>query len=145
MMMYLSLKSAHLIFMVAWFAGLFYLPRLFVYHTQVKPIDEQAYQRFLTMEKKLLHVIMLPATVATIVIGFGLVSLNHTYYTGSLWFHIKMLLVLCLCVFELRCYWHYWQFKSKNNTHSEFYFRCFNEIPTLFLVAIIILVVFKPF
>ena len=139
----LWLKAFHLIFMVTWFAGLFYLPRLFVYHTQVKDPDNQA--RFVTMERKL-FIIMTIGAVLTYLLGFALI---HQY--GSEWFrlqhwlHAKLLLVIALTAFHLWCYFLLRQFALGRNSHGERFFRLINEIPVIPLVGIILLAVLRPF
>ena len=140
-MLYLAFKAAHLIFMVAWFAGLFYLPRLFVYHTQVTQKAE--YERFLTMERRLFWVIIMPASVLVWLCGLAMIGLNFAWLKAG-WLHAKLSFVLILLLFQGRCYWHYLQFYRSENVYTERYFRFYNELPTLVLIASIVLAVFKP-
>jgi len=138
----LWLKSFHLIFMVAWFAGLFYLPRLFVYHAMAE--DAASRERFKVMERKLYWGIMTPGAVLTI--GFGL-WLWLGWFRGAFggWFHAKLVLVALLVGYHLWCGMLLRDFAAERNTKSHVWFRWFNEFPTLVLVATVLLVVFKPF
>ena len=126
----------HIISMVAWFAGLFYLPRLFVYHTMTQQLSE--YQRFNTMEHKLFYYITTPAGLATTVFGFWLLYSRETFYAHLWWMHIKLIAVALLWFFHLYCGRCVWYFKHQRNPHSETFYRCFNEIPTVLLFIIII-------
>lgn len=140
----LWLKAFHLIAMVTWFAALFYLPRLYVYHTQVE--DEAGYARFVVMERKLLKAIATPGAVLTIVLGMLLIfSYGMDYFRSAYWLHAKLLFVIILLGFHGYC-WHLQSvFANKKNEHSEKFFRIINEIPVIPLVAIMILAVVKPF
>lgn len=138
----LWIKAFHIIFVVCWFAGLFYLPRLFVYHTQTT--DEAGNARFKVMEKKLFRYIMNPAAVLTIIFGFWMVALRHTYYSHQMWLHIKLLLVVILAMYHWYCGKIVRNFANDNNKHSEKFFRIFNEVPTVILIAVVILSVVKP-
>lgn len=135
--------SFHIISMVAWFAGLFYLPRLFVYHTEVT--DENSYERFLTMERRLFKAIMNPAMIATIFFGFWLETFNWSYYFHSYWMHAKGILVAILIIYHHLCGYYIKKFHQRKNEKSQLYFRFFNEVPTVILIAVTILVVVKPF
>jgi putative membrane protein len=142
-MLYLWLKSLHLITMVAWFAGLFYLPRLFVYHTQVTSNEE--YARFCIMERKLYAAIMTPAAIFTLTCGalmVGLLGLDTFRHMG--WLHTKLSLILTLCIYHGFCRYYKIQFTQRNNQKSERFFRIFNEIPAVLLIGIILLAVLKP-
>ena len=136
----LWLKAFHIIFVVSWFAGLFYLPRLFVYHSQAA--DAPSNERFKVMERKLYRGIMLPAMVLTVASGLWLML--RYGFTGG-WLHAKMALVAVLVAY------HFWlrkllgDFARDANRRSHVFYRWANEIPTLLLVAIVILVVVKPF
>tara|TARA_A100001015_G_scaffold308084_1_gene405096 strand:+ start:306 stop:692 length:387 start_codon:yes stop_codon:yes gene_type:complete len=127
---------------VAWFAGLFYMPRLFVYHT--KTHDDQSYQLFCTMEKRLYGIIILPATVMVLLTGTMLVYLNPVRYLMAGYFRAKLLIVFLLLIFLVRCHWHMVQFLNHKNNYSEMYYRCFNEVPTVLLISAVVLVVVKP-
>ncbi|MEM1244271.1 MAG: protoporphyrinogen oxidase HemJ [Pseudomonadota bacterium] len=139
----LWILSFHIIFMVAWFAGLFYLPRLFVYHAAVT--DEISNARFKIMERRLYRGIMTPAAILTVIFGIWLLSLNWQYYLQAGWMHVKLTLVLILIGYHFYCGHLVKRFKRDNNPHSATFYRFFNEIPTLLLISIIILVEVKPF
>lgn len=147
--MYLWLKALHLIALVAWFSALFYLPRLFVYHTEVDSNNQEDsihYNRFCTMEYKLYNYIMTPAAVVTSVLGLWLLftySLNILKVSG--WLHTKLSLVLLLWGYHLYCGRIVKKFQERTNKHSGYFYRVYNEIPTLFLISIVILAVVKPF
>ncbi|HUJ01632.1 MAG TPA: protoporphyrinogen oxidase HemJ [Usitatibacter sp.] len=136
----LWVKAFHIVFVVSWFAGLFYLPRLFVYHSQAS--DAPSNERFKVMERKLYRGIMLPAMVLTVATGLWL-WLRYGFDGG--WLHAKVTLVVLLVAY------HFWlgklrgDFARDANRHSHVFYRWVNEIPTVLLVAIVILVVVKPF
>jgi putative membrane protein len=136
----LWIKALHLIFVVSWFAGLFYLPRLFVYHAAAT--DGVSLERFKVMERRLYRGIMVPAMVLTLVSGAWL-WLGFGFRGG--WLHAKVFLVVLLVAY------HFWlrkllgDFARDANRHPERFYRVVNEVPTLLLVAIVILVVVKPF
>ena len=133
----------HIIAVVAWFAGLFYLPRLFVYHCMVD--DKAGNERFQVMEHKLFYYIMTPAGVAASLLGFWMISLNYTFYSHQNWLHAKLILVALLWVFHLYNGYLVYRFHQDDNPHSEVFYRFFNEVPTLLLIAIVILSIVKPF
>lgn len=133
----------HIIFMVTWFAGLFYLPRLFVYHALAT--DATSLERFKIMERKLYYGIMTPGAILTTVLGLWLVTLNPGAYQHAIWLHIKISLVLLAWIYHLYCGHLRKVFKANKNAHTHVFYRILNEIPVLFLVAIVILVVVKPF
>lgn len=138
------LKALHLIFMVTWFAGLFYLPRLFVYHAMSD--DQISNDRFKIMERKLFYGIMTPGAVLTILFG-TLMLTNYAWdtYGKDLWLHIKLALIVLLVIYHVMCGKLVADFKNDNNKHSHIYYRWFNEAPVLILIAIIILATIKPF
>ena len=139
----LLLKSLHLIFMVTWFAGLFYLPRLFVYHTMSN--DAAGIDRFKIMERKLYFGIMTPGAVLTLVFGIWLAVVNGwDLYMEQTWFKVKLLLLLMLIAYHMCCGKLLKDFKYDRNTRSHIWYRWFNEVPVIFLVAIILLAVYKP-
>lgn len=142
-MLYLWLKALHIIAMVCWFAGLFYLPRLFVYHAMSE--DEISRERFRTMERKLYRGIMLPSMIATLVFGIWLISLNPGYYFSQGWMHAKLTLVILLIAYHHICGAQLKRFARGENQRSHVFYRWFNEAPVLALLAIVILVVVKPF
>ncbi len=129
--------------MVTWFAGLFYLPRLFVYHASSS--DETSLKRFKVMERKLYYGIMTPGAVLTLVFGIWLTLLYGSgYFLSSSWLHIKLALVLVLILYHFWCGKLVKSFQRDNNQHSHVWFRWFNEFPVLILIAVVILVVVKP-
>jgi putative membrane protein len=137
----LWVKSLHLVFMVTWFAGLFYLPRLFVYHAQAQ--DRVSLERFQLMERKLFWGIMTPGAVLTIVFGGWLWLGWFKPATG--WLHAKIALVALLVAYHLWCWRLMRDFAAARNRHGHVWFRWFNEFPVLVLLATVFLVVFKPF
>lgn len=139
----LWIKSFHLIMMVAWFAGLFYLPRLFVYHSMA--IDTISLERFKLMERRLYLGIMTPAALLTILFGVILMVSNWPLYKHAGWFHAKLFLVFLLLGYHHACGRLIKRFANGKNTRSDKFYRWFNEVPLLFLIAIIILAVVKPF
>ncbi|SCY02493.1 protoporphyrinogen oxidase HemJ [Nitrosospira sp. Nsp13] len=136
----LWIKSLHIIFMVTWFAGLFYLPRLFVYHAMSD--DASGIERFKVMERKLYYGIMTPGAVLTILFGLWL-WLGYGISGG--WLHAKLALVIVLIGYHLYCGRLLTDFKYDRNHHSHVYYRWFNEIPVVILIVVVILVVVKPF
>jgi len=140
----LWLKALHLIFMVTWFAGLFYLPRLFVYHAMSQ--DSISNDRFKTMERKLYFGIMTPGMILTFIFGIWMLA-NDAWalYSGSGWLHLKLALLVLLLAYHIACGVWLLDFKHDRNRHSHVYFRWMNEVPVLFLAGIIILAVVKPF
>jgi protoporphyrinogen IX oxidase len=135
----LWVKSFHIIFVVAWFAGLFYLPRLFVYHAMTA--DLLGIERFKVMERKLYYGIMTPSAVLAVIFGLWL-WLGYGITGG--WLHAKLVLVLMLIAYHLYCRRLLADFKHDRNRHGHVYYRWFNEIPVLILIAVVILVVVKP-
>ena len=133
-------KSAHIIFMVTWFAGLFYLPRLFVYHAMTA--DAPGIERFKVMERKLDYGIMTPGAVLTV--AFGLWLWLGYGITGG-WLHAKITLVGLLILYHLYCGKLLKDFRHDRNRHSHKYYRWFNEVPVILLIAVILLVELKPF
>jgi len=137
-------KALHLIFMVTWFAGLFYLPRLFVYHAMSN--DSISIDRFKVMERKLFYGITTPGAVLTLLFGFWTVKLiGFAAYASSNWLHIKLFLVLLLVLYHIWCWKLLNDFKHDRNSHGHVWYRWFNEIPVVLLIAIIVLAVVKPF
>jgi len=138
----LWVKSLHLIFMVTWFAGLFYLPRLFVYHAMAE--DQAGRERFKVMERKLYWGIMTPGGVLTIAFGLWLWL---GWFKGAFggWFHAKLALVALLAAYHLWCGMLLRDFAADRNTKSHVWFRWFNEFPIVVLIGTVLLVVFKPF
>ncbi len=138
------LKAFHLIFMVTWFAGLFYLPRLFVYHAM--GVDEAGNERFKVMERKLFFGIMTPGMVITFIFGFWMLfDYAFAMYSSAGWLYLKLLLLAGLVVYHYFCYLWLQDFKHDRNHKDHVFYRWVNEIPVLFLFGIIILAVVKPF
>ncbi len=140
--MYLWLKALHIIAVVSWMAGLLYLPRLFVYHAASKPGSEQS-ETFKAMEHRLLKFIMMPAMVLAWIIGVVLVLLGH--WVTAPWFQAKFVLVLAMTILD--GYLRLWaaDFRFDRNRRTQKFYRIVNEIPTVLMIAIIVLVVVKPF
>jgi putative membrane protein len=137
----LWLKAFHVIFMVTWFAGLFYLPRLFVYHAMTE--DRATSETFKVMERKLLIMMHLGGAL-TWIFGIALIAL----YPGFLqmgWMHAKLALVLLLAGYHFWCWRLVKVFAADGNTRSHVWYRWFNEVPTLGLIAIVLLAILKPF
>jgi putative membrane protein len=136
-------KSLHVIFMTTWFAGLFYLPRLFVYHAMSE--DKISTERFKVMERKLFYGIMTPGGILTIVFGLAMLyGYAWEAYSGSWWLHVKLALVVVLVIYHIYCGKLLLDFKHDRNQKSHVYYRWFNEFPVLLLVAIVILVIVRP-
>ena len=136
-------KSFHLIFVISWFAGLFYLPRLFVNHAMADDATTQA--RLLLMERKLLR-FMTPLAVLALILG-GVTWWYYGFYAGKGWYwmHAKLMLVLMLLGYHAWCWKLYRDFAANRNCHGHIWFRWFNELPVLILVCVVILVIVKPF
>ena len=138
----LWIKSFHIIFMVTWFSGLFYLPRLFVYHAMAT--DSISINRFKIMERKLYYGIATPSAILTLIFGIWLVSFNVHSYMQMMWLHIKLGLVFLLLVYHIYLGVLLYQFKKNHNQHSHIFYRIVNEIPVIFLIAIVMLAIIKP-
>ena len=136
----LWIKSFHIVFMVTWFAGLFYLPRLFVYHTLAE--DAASRERFKVMERKLYYGIMAPGAVLTIAFGAWLWL---GYGITGVWLHVKLTLVAVLIAYHLWCGKLLAEFRHDRNVHGHVWYRWFNEFPVVVLIAIVVLAVVKPF
>ena len=140
----LWLKALHLIFMVTWFAGLFYLPRLFVYHAMTS--DDVSSERFKIMERKLFWGITTPGGVLTLLFGvWMLLDYAWTAYGQMLWLQIKLLLIVLMAAYHIWCGKLLIVFREDQNRRSHVWYRWFNEIPTIFLIAIVLLATLKPF
>jgi putative membrane protein len=136
----LWVKALHVIFMVTWFAGLFYLPRLFVYHAQAT--DAIGIERFKVMERKLYFGIMTPGAILTVLFGSWLWL---GYGIAGAWLHAKLALVAILIAYHVYCGKLVGDFKRDRNRHGHVWYRWFNELPVLILLGVVILVVVKPF
>jgi putative membrane protein len=141
-MLYLWLKAFHIVAVIAWMAGMLYLPRLFVYHCDAEPGSKQS-ETFKVMERRLLKLIINPAMIATWVLGLWLVWDGGWYRSG--WMHAKFALVLALSA--VHGFFVRWvkDFAADRNTHSARFYRLANEIPTVLMIAVVLLVVLKPF
>ncbi len=139
----LLIKAFHIIAMVAWFAGLFYLPRLFVYHADIS--DELGDARFKVMERRLYYGITWPAAFVTIALGLWLLTYNSSYYLQAGWLHLKLGLVVLLIIYHLVCGHFVKRFAQGKNKRQANFYRVFNELPTVLLITIVLLVVLKPF
>lgn len=141
-MLYLWLKALHIIAMIAWMAGMLYLPRLFVYHCEAEPGSTQS-ETFKVMERRLLKAIMLPAMIATWIFGLWLAWEAGFFKSG--WLHAKLALVLAMSGI------HGWlsrlsrDFANDENRHTQKFYRYLNEVPTVLMILIVLLVVLKPF
>ena len=135
----LWIKSLHLLFVITWFAGLFYLPRLYVYHATAR--DHISIDRFKIMERKLFWGIMTPSAALTLVFGLWLWL---QYGIGGAWLAWKMPLVLLVVGYHYWCYHALCDFAHDRNRHGDLYYRLINEVPLVLLAAIIFVVVFKP-
>jgi len=139
----LWIKGLHIVFMVTWFAGLFYLPRLFVYHADCH--DEAGHERFLIMERKLFIIMTLGAVLTFIFGSWLLIDYAWAAYRDSGWLTAKLLLVGLLTGFHLYCWLIVKEFRAGTATHSHVFYRWINEFPALLLVGIVLLAVVKPF
>lgn len=141
-MLLLLFKALHLIAAITWFAGLFYLPRLFVYHAETT--DEAGCERFKIMERRLLKMIMTPAMVATLLFGMILLVFTWSSYAASLWIWLKIATIIGLIYYHFLCATFMKKFALGTQDRSAKFFRLFNEIPTAIVFIIIFLAVFKP-
>ena len=138
--MYEWTKALHIIFMVTWFAGLFYLPRLFVYHAM--PENKASFALFKVMERRLYIMMTLGGTL-TAIFGITLFYSNASYYLSTFWFPAKLVLLSLLIGYHIWCRQLLIAFKEERNTHDHRWYRLFNEAPSLLLIGIVILVVVK--
>ncbi|MCB1716909.1 MAG: protoporphyrinogen oxidase HemJ [Candidatus Competibacteraceae bacterium] len=138
------LKALHIISMVTWFAGLFYLPRLFVYHAMSE--DQASIDRFKIMERKLYAGIMTPSMIATLLFGLWMLwDYAWAAYGNMGWLHVKLCLVGILVIYHLWCGRLLKTFKNDQNQRSHVWYRWFNEAPVIVLIAIVLLASLKPF
>ena len=140
---YLLFKSLHLIAVVSWMAGLLYLPRIFVYHVENKE-KKEATDIFEVMEKKLFYYIMRPAMIFTWIFGLILIYLNGIEIFSQLWMQIKIVLIILLSAYNDYLGKCLLSLKDHSNTKSSKFFRIINEVPTIMLILIVFLVIFKP-
>jgi putative membrane protein len=139
--MYLWIKGLHVAFMVTWFAGLFYLPRLFIYHAMAD--DPVGLERFVVMERRL-YAIMTIGAVLTLVFGLVMLALNPALFNAG-WFQVKLALLVGLAVYHYRCAVWMRRLKAGERPDTTTWLRWFNEIPVVFLLGIVLLAVAKPF
>ncbi len=139
----LWIKAFHIISVVTWFAALFYLPRLFVYHSMSD--DKTSIERFKVMERKLYRGIMTPSMVLAVALGVWMVIDVWAIYQSQYWLHAKLALIVPLVGYHFYCGHLLQVFKRDENNRSNVFYRWFNEFPVLILVAVVILVVVKPF
>lgn len=139
---YLWLKSFHVVAVIAWMAGMLYLPRLFVYHCAAEPGSVQS-DTFKTMERRLLKAIMTPAMIATWLLGLWLAWQGGWFRAG--WLHGKLALVLAMSAVHGMLAGHVRRFAADANARPARYFRILNEVPTLLMILVVILVIVKPF
>ncbi|OAD22646.1 Conserved hypothetical protein CHP00701 [Candidatus Thiomargarita nelsonii] len=140
----LWIKAFHIVFVVTWFAGLFYLPRLFVYHAMTE--DEISNARFKVMERKLFYGITTPSAIITIGLGLWMLwEYAWAAYSSMGWLHAKLGLIAILIAYHLYCGKFLNDFKQDRNRHSHVFYRWFNEFPVLILIGVTILAVVKPF
>ena len=137
---FITAKVIHILALISWFAGLFYLPRLYVYHAMSE--SNEVNETLKVMEHKLFHYIMTPAAVLTVQAGIWMIELWQ--WTIPLWLWAKIALVALLVLFHIQCWKILHQFKEDRNEKPHTYYRFFNEAPTLLLIAVVILVVAKP-
>ena len=143
MNLYLLFKSLHLISVISWMAGLLYLPRIFVYHAE-NSSEKKTSEIFKTMERKLFYFIMTPAMILSWIFGVILIHIIGFQEIGQTWMILKIILVIILTLYHFYLGKILSQFKIDQNIHSHKYYRIINEIPTLLLILIVFVVVFKP-
>ena len=141
-MFYLYVKSFHLIFLIAWMVSLLYLPRLFVYHSSVST-NNSSYNLLLLMEKRLIKIIAIPAMILTFLFGFLLLNIQKELLYEN-YFAIKLLAVFFLIIYQVYLIVVYLVFKKRINKRSANFYKLINEIPTILMIIIILLVVLKP-
>ena len=143
---YLLFKSIHLIAVISWMAGLLYLPRIFVYHSEAAASNksEDLMSTFKVMERRLFVYIMNPAMIASWIFGGLLIYTIGIDNFGSLWLQLKLLFVIILTIYHFFLFQCLRKFAENNNAYSSKFYRIINEIPTVLLIGIIIIVVFKP-
>jgi putative membrane protein len=138
----LWLKALHIIFVVCWFAGLFYLPRILVYHAAS---EQAAVRAQLAIMARKLYRFVTPIMIIALTLGLALIALNPDYYFSSYWMWLKLGGVAFLVAYHIQCGRYVREVNDNKNQHNHVFYRFFNEIPVLFLFAIVILAVLKPF
>jgi len=140
---YLLFKSLHLIAVISWMAGLLYLPRIFVYHVE-NLNDQNSSSIFKTMERKLFFYIMMPAMILSWIFGFILILTIGADVLFTLWVKLKLLFVILLTIYHFYLFKLLKDFNLNRNTKSSKFFRILNEVPTILLILIVFIVIFKP-
>ena len=141
----LWVKAFHIIALTAWFAGLFYLPRIFVYHADLQATDTAGNQRFCTMERRLFWGIMTPNAIITLLLGVGLVHMmGYSFSSPPLWLAFKLAVVTLVVIYHIYCGMIIKKFKYGQNMRSSKYYRIFNELSIVMFTGIVLLVVLKP-
>ena len=140
---YLLFKSLHLIVVISWMAGLLYLPRIFVYHAE-KNIEKNISETFKVMERRLMYFIMTPAMILSWATGIALILINGISITLSLWVQIKLFLIVLLTIYHLFLGHYLRKFALDENEKRAKFFRIINEIPTVLLILIIFIIIYKP-
>ena len=141
---YNIVRALHLIAVISWMAGLFYLPRLYIYHVEADPGSDKS-ETFKIMERRLLRAIMNPAMIATWIFGIYLLMEGEWLIGGGGWIHLKLLCVVLLTVFHMACARWRKQFEADENRHTAKFFRFMNEVPTVLMIIIVVMAVVKPF
>ncbi len=142
-MLFLWLKAFHIIAVITWMAGIFYLPRLFVYHAASE--DSVSIERFKVMERKLYRGIMNPSMMVAVALGIWMIALNADYYLSQGWMHAKLTLAVLMIGYHIYCGRLLRRFRDDRNERSHVFYRWFNEVPVFLLLGIVILVVVRPF
>ena len=140
---YLWIKALHVFFVISWMAGMLYLPRLFVYHSQTTPGTPE-YERFSIMERRLMRGIMLPSVVLALVFGIAMLTIDPSLLQQG-WLHVKLTGVVILTVLHHMCIRWRRGFAEGRNPHSERFYRIVNEVPALLLLIILVMVIVRPF
>ncbi len=138
----LWVKAFHLVFMVTWFCGLFYLPRLYVYHAEAT--DEISNARFKIMERKLYYGIATPGAICTLILGSVLLNVDKEAYLHMHWMQLKLFLVFLMGIYHVYLGKLLYDFKYNRNTHGHVFYRWLNEVPVIFLIGIILLAIVGP-
>lgn len=142
-MLFLWLKAFHIIAVITWMAGIFYLPRLFVYHADAT--DTVSSERFKVMERKLYRGIMNPSMMVAVALGIWMILLNPDFYMSQGWMHAKLTMAVLMIGYHIWCGRLLSRFRDDQNTHSHVFYRWFNEAPVFLLLGIVIMVVVRPF
>ena len=142
-MLFLWLKAFHIIAVITWMAGIFYLPRLFVYHADAT--DTVSSERFKVMERKLYRGIMNPSMMVAVALGIWMILLNPDFYMSQGWMHAKLTMAVLMIGYHIWCGRLLRRFRDDQNTHIHVFYRWFNEAPVFLLLGIVIMVVVRPF